>query len=58
MPLSIVSLDVVAGNDVAFAYALLRCGTPAEVFLLPPLSLSDGDDPVRHGARTAGPLRG
>ena len=24
----IVSLDVVAGHDVAFAYALLRCGTP------------------------------
>ena len=23
-------LDVVAGDDVAFAYALLRCGTPAE----------------------------
>src|SRR5690349_1267131 len=26
----IESLDVVAGADVAFAYALLRCGTPAE----------------------------
>lgn len=26
----IVSLDVVAGEDVAFAYALLRCGTPQE----------------------------
>ena len=25
------SLDVVAGEDVAFAYALLRCGTPADV---------------------------
>lgn len=24
------SLDVTAGTDVAFAYALLRCGTPAE----------------------------
>ncbi len=24
------SLDVIAGADVAFAYALLRCGTPAE----------------------------
>jgi uncharacterized protein (TIGR02246 family) len=23
-------LDVVAGDDVAFAYALVRCGTPAE----------------------------
>ena len=26
----LVELDVVAGADVAFAYALLRCGTPAE----------------------------
>jgi uncharacterized protein (TIGR02246 family) len=26
----IVSLDVTAGDDVAFAYALLRCGTPEE----------------------------
>ena len=26
----IVSLDVTAGNDVAFAHALLRCGTEAE----------------------------
>ena len=26
----IVSLDVTAGQDVAFAYALLRCGTPEE----------------------------
>jgi uncharacterized protein (TIGR02246 family) len=26
----IESLDVVAGDDVAFAYALLRCGTAAE----------------------------
>lgn len=26
----IVELDVVAGDDVAFAYALLRCGTPEE----------------------------
>ena len=26
----IESLEVVAGTDVAFAYALLRCGTPAE----------------------------
>ena len=25
----IVELDVTAGADVAFAYALLRCGTPA-----------------------------
>lgn len=27
----IVSLDVTAGGDVAFAHALLRCGTPAEL---------------------------
>jgi uncharacterized protein (TIGR02246 family) len=27
----IVSLDVVAGNDVAFAHALLRCGTIEEL---------------------------
>lgn len=26
----ILSLDVTAGTDVAFAYALLRCGTPDE----------------------------
>jgi ketosteroid isomerase-like protein len=25
------SLDVVAGGDVAFAYGLLRCGTPADL---------------------------
>ena len=27
----IVELDVTAGNDVAFAHALLRCGTPMEL---------------------------
>ena len=27
----IVSLDVIAGGDVAYAYALLRCGTPEEL---------------------------
>jgi uncharacterized protein (TIGR02246 family) len=27
----IVSLDVTAGDDVAYAYALLRCGTPQEL---------------------------
>lgn len=27
----IESLDVTAGDDVAFAYALLRCGTPQEL---------------------------
>jgi uncharacterized protein (TIGR02246 family) len=27
----IVSLDVIAGEDVAYAYALLRCGAPEEL---------------------------
>ena len=27
----IVSLDVTAGDEVAFAYSLLRCGTPEEL---------------------------
>jgi uncharacterized protein (TIGR02246 family) len=27
----IVSLDVTAGDDVAYAHALLRCGTPEEL---------------------------
>jgi uncharacterized protein (TIGR02246 family) len=27
----IVSLDVVSGDEVAFAYALLRCGTPEQL---------------------------
>ena len=27
----IVSLDVTAGDDVAFAHALIRCGTPEEL---------------------------
>lgn len=27
----IVSLDITAGHDVAYAYALLRCGTPQEL---------------------------
>jgi ketosteroid isomerase-like protein len=27
----IESLDVTAGTDIAFAYALLRCGTPADL---------------------------
>jgi uncharacterized protein (TIGR02246 family) len=27
----IVSLEVTAGDDVAFAYGLLRCGTPEEL---------------------------
>jgi ketosteroid isomerase-like protein len=31
----LLSLDVVAGTDVAFAYGLLRCGTPAELEAIP-----------------------
>ncbi|MEH2536556.1 MULTISPECIES: YybH family protein [unclassified Bradyrhizobium] len=31
----IVSLDVTAGNDVAFAHALLRCGTVEELEMNP-----------------------
>ena len=31
----IVELSVTAGSDVAFAYALLRCGTPAELAQAP-----------------------
>ena len=27
----IVELEVVAGSDVAYAFALLRCGTPEEL---------------------------
>lgn len=35
----ITSLDVVAGSDVAFAYALLRCGEPQELADNPELRL-------------------
>jgi uncharacterized protein (TIGR02246 family) len=31
----IVSLDVTVGEEVAFAYALLRCGTPEELAARP-----------------------
>ena len=31
----IVSLEVVAGTDVAYAFALLRCGMPEELEALP-----------------------
>lgn len=31
----LLSLDVVAGQDVAFAYGLLRCGTPEELEAIP-----------------------
>jgi ketosteroid isomerase-like protein len=31
----LLSLDVVAGEDVAFAYGLLRCGTPEELAAVP-----------------------
>ncbi len=36
----ILELDVTAGEDVAFAHALLRCGMPAEVE-------KDSDNPLR-----------
>jgi len=35
----IVSLDVAAGEDVAFAYALLRCGTQEELSRDPEIRL-------------------
>jgi len=35
----IVSLDVTAGEDVAFAHALLRCGTPEELTAHPEVRL-------------------
>ncbi|MEV6653741.1 nuclear transport factor 2 family protein [Streptomyces sp. NPDC051219] len=31
----IVSLDITAGDDVAYAHALLRCGTPQELVAQP-----------------------
>lgn len=31
----LLSLEVVAGQDVAFAYGLLRCGTPEELAAIP-----------------------
>jgi ketosteroid isomerase-like protein len=31
----LLSLDVVAGEDVAFVYGLLRCGTPEELIEVP-----------------------
>jgi uncharacterized protein (TIGR02246 family) len=34
-----VSLDVTAGDDVAYAFALLRCGTPQELAANPELRL-------------------
>ncbi|MEV0174660.1 SgcJ/EcaC family oxidoreductase [Streptomyces sp. NPDC050803] len=33
------SLDITAGTDVAYAYALLRCGTPEELTERPTLRL-------------------
>lgn len=35
----IVSLDVAAGKDIAFAHALLKCGTPEELARDPGLRL-------------------
>ncbi|MDQ0982883.1 SgcJ/EcaC family oxidoreductase [Streptomyces sp. V2I9] len=36
---AVEELEVVAGQDVAFAYALLRCGTPEELAARPGLRL-------------------
>ena len=46
----IVELDVTAGDDVAFAHALLRCGTEAELAASTP-STASGSPSVY--ARTA-----
>jgi ketosteroid isomerase-like protein len=35
----IVTLDVTAGVDVAYAFALLRCGTPQQLAVRPELRL-------------------
>jgi uncharacterized protein (TIGR02246 family) len=47
----IVSLDVTAGEDVAFAYALLRCGTPEELEREPSNRLRLTVGLRRHGDR-------
>lgn len=36
---TVESLDVVAGDDVAYAHALLRCGTPEEFAQKPDMRL-------------------
>ena len=52
----IVELEVTAGTDVAFAYALLRCGKPAEFEANPDNLLAD-DGRAAQGRTGAGPLR-
>jgi ketosteroid isomerase-like protein len=52
----LLSLEVVAGQEVAFAYGLLRCGTPEELRAVPERRLRltvglrkiDGDWTVLH----------
>ena len=49
----LTSLDIVAGNTVAYAVALLRCGMPADS----PISRNSGcDSPSACATRTAGGL--
>jgi uncharacterized protein (TIGR02246 family) len=47
----LVALDVSAGPDVAFAHALLRCGTPAELAAQPDLRLRLTVGLRKEGAR-------
>jgi hypothetical protein len=39
VPVDLLLLDVVAGQEVAFAYGLLRCGTPEELEAIPDRSM-------------------
>jgi uncharacterized protein (TIGR02246 family) len=47
----LLSMDVVAGDDVAFAYALLRCGTPQELHEEPENRLRLTIGLRKHGGR-------
>jgi ketosteroid isomerase-like protein len=42
----IVSIEVTAGDDVAYAHALLRCGTPQELAEQPANRLVAGSNPA------------
>ena len=46
-----MSLDVTAGEEVAFAYALLRCGTPEELEDDPDESPPADHRPAREDGR-------
>ena len=50
----IVSLDVTAGDDVAFAHALLRCGTPEELKQDPDETPAPDDRPAQAGRALGG----